>query len=62
MPQEVVLNIQPQQVDNQNLIRKLVARKLGVPENRIKGLRLRRRSVDARKKKNRFLCCVIRYG
>ena len=58
MPKEIVLQIQPQQVNNQNLIRKLVARKLGVAENRIEGLRLRRRSVDARKKKPVF---VLRY-
>lgn len=50
MPREVDIRVPIEQVDNHLYHKKQVARKLRIPPHRIRGLKLHRRSIDARKK------------
>lgn len=58
MPQDIEIRIAPHDIEQEPVHRKQVARKLGVAPNRIQGMRLRRRSIDARGKKPKY---VLRY-
>lgn len=58
MPQETEIRIPPAHLADEDRHRKLVAQRLRVPPHQIKGLRLIRRSIDARKRQPLY---VLRY-
>ncbi|MFK7920580.1 MAG: NAD(P)/FAD-dependent oxidoreductase [Bacteroidia bacterium] len=55
MPQEIQLQIPPKFIEDESFIRRQVAFKLKIEENRIKHFQIIRRSIDARKNKASYV-------